>query len=178
MPGKFYQLMRVKAEKKLPKDQLLERILNFLKTQTMCTLCTCRNNVPRATPLEYYNDGTSLYMIPHKGVKMANLRANPKVSIGVYNHVHPRWADGQNWLGVIGAQITGTARLIPDSDPEYFEARDKYRSPTITPDRDRTPKGRMMLRIDCDRIEYLDIALKLEGYASKQVWTSPRRNLR
>jgi len=142
MSGKFYQLMRVKAVRKLPKEQLLERILNFLKTQTMCTLCTCRKNVPRARPL--------------------------------YNHVHPRWADGQNWLGVIGAQITGTARLIPDSDPEYFEAREKYRSPTLFPDRDRTPKGRMMLRVDCDRIEYLDIALKLEGYASRQVWTAPR----
>ena len=53
MPGKFYQLMRTRALKKLPKDELIERILNFLKTQTMCSLCTCRNNVPRATPLEY-----------------------------------------------------------------------------------------------------------------------------
>lgn len=122
MPDQFRKLMIVKTDKQLPRDELRGRITTFLKGQTMCTLCTCLSNVPRATPLEYYLCDTSLYMVRHKGIKLGNIRENPRVSIGVYNHVHPRWGDGGNWLGVIGAQITGTARLIPDDVPEFFEA--------------------------------------------------------
>jgi nitroimidazol reductase NimA-like FMN-containing flavoprotein (pyridoxamine 5'-phosphate oxidase superfamily) len=137
----------------------------------MCTLCTSSGDVPRATPLEYYVDGASLYMIGHRGVKLDNIRVNPQVSVGVYNHVHPRWGDGGNWLGVIGAQISGQARLIPDSDSEYPEAYPKFASPTAKPlVPGESPKGRAMLVVAMRRVEYMDIALKLDGYASKQVW--------
>ena len=138
----------------------------------MCTLCTCQGDVPRATPLEYYLDGTSLYMIGHQGVKLGNIRANPNVSIGVYNHPHPRWADGGDWLGVNGAQISGAARLIPDNDPEFFVVHPKFASPTAKPaDPSVPPRGRIMLVVAMHRVEYMEIALKLDGYASKQVWT-------
>ena len=171
MATQFHKLMLTKAHEKLPKDELFGRISTFLMGQTMCSLCTCRDDVPRATPLEYYLDGTSLYMIGHKGIKLENIRANPRVSIGVYNHVHPRWGDGGNWLGVIGAQITGKARLIPDDSPEFFEAYEHFTSPTIKPaSPGDKPRGRIMIVVSMESVEYMDIALKLEGYASKQVW--------
>jgi nitroimidazol reductase NimA-like FMN-containing flavoprotein (pyridoxamine 5'-phosphate oxidase superfamily) len=167
----FRKLMLTKAHGKLPQGDVWGRIVTLLKGQTMCTLCTCSGDVPRATPLEYYLDGTALYMIGHQGVKLSNIRANPKVSVGVYNHVHPRWGDGGNWLGVLGAQITGTARLIPDSEPEYAAAYPKFASPTSRPlVPGEPPKGRLMLVIEMQRVEYMDIALKLDGFASKQVW--------
>jgi nitroimidazol reductase NimA-like FMN-containing flavoprotein (pyridoxamine 5'-phosphate oxidase superfamily) len=171
MTNQFRRLMTVKADKELTGDELWSRIVTFLNGQTMCTLCTCQNDVPRATPLEYYLNETSLYMVGHKGIKLGNIKNNPKVSIGVYNHVHPRWGNGGNWLGVIGAQITGTARLIPDDLPEFFEAYNHFTSPTLTPAKTgEKPRGRIMIVVTMERIEYLDIALKLEGYASKQVW--------
>lgn len=167
----FRRLMTAKAEKLLTREELWGRIDVFLKGQTMCTLCTVQNNVPRATPLEYYLHDTSLYMIGHKGVKLGNIKNNPMVSIGVYNHVHPRWGDGGNFLGVIGAQITGTARLISDDVPEFFEAYQRFASPSSTPATPgEKPRGRIMIVIDMESAEYNDIALKLEGYASKQVW--------
>lgn len=167
----FRRLMTAKAEKLLTREELWGRIEVFLKGQTMCTLCTVQNNVPRATPLEYYLHDTSLYMIGHKGVKLGNIKNNPGVSIGVYNHVHPRWGDGGNFLGVIGAQVTGTARLISDDVPEFFEAYKRFASPSSTPATpDEKPRGRIMIVIDMERVEYNDIALKLEGHASKQVW--------
>jgi nitroimidazol reductase NimA-like FMN-containing flavoprotein (pyridoxamine 5'-phosphate oxidase superfamily) len=171
MTTQFRRLMTAKADKHLPKDELWGRIVTLLKGQTMCTLCTCLNDVPRATPLEYYLHDASLYMVGHRGIKLENIRQNPVVSIGVYNHVHPRWGDGGNWLGVIGAQITGTARLIPDDVSEFFEAYKRFASPTSTPaSPGEKPRGRIMIVTDMERVEYNDIALKLEGYASKQVW--------
>jgi len=137
----------------------------------MCTICTCRDNIPRATPLEYYSDGTTLYIIGHKGIKVGNLRVNHNVSVGIYNHVHPTWGAGGNWLGVKGAQVTGTARMIYDDDPAYLEARAKWASPSVskvTP-KDK-PAGRFMIVVDSQKIEYMDAAFKLEGCATKQVW--------
>jgi len=160
---------------KLDKEDLFGRVSTFLKGQTMCSLCTCRNEVPRATPLEYYLDNTSLYIIGHKGIKLQNIKANPRVSIGVYNHVHPRWGEGGNWLGVIGAQITGTARLISDDNPQFFKAYKRFASPTVKPaTHGEKPRGRIMIVVDMESVEYNDIGLKLDGYASKQVWRAPK----
>lgn len=177
MTSDFQKLMRTRADLKLPSDEILRRTIEFLKGQTMCTLCTCRNNVPRATPLEYYVHDTALYMVGHQGVKLGNIRANTRVSIGVYNHVHPTWGNGGNWLGVKGVQITGRARLITDDSPEYFEARRRFSSPTMVQDTvEQKPSGRIMIRVDMDMIEYQDIAFKLQGYASKQVWKGGTAN--
>ena len=172
---KFTDVMRKKAAGKIPKDELYAGILEFLKGQTMCTICTSLNDVPRATPLEYYSDGTSLYIIGHKGIKLGNLRANPRVSVAIYNHVHPTWGGAGNWLGVKGAQITGTARIITDDSPEYFTARAKWKSPTVgTVKSSEKPTGRMMIVVDSERIEYMDSAFKLEGCATKQVWKADK----
>lgn len=171
MRNEFRELMMKKATGKLPKDELFHRITEFLKGQTMCTLCTCRDDVPRATPLEYYLNGTTLYIIGHRGVKLGNIRANPRVSVGVYNDVHPTWGNAGNWLGVKGVQIMGRANLITDDNPEYAEARRHFTSPTLSPARgDEKPRGRIMITVTMERVEYIDIALKLQGYASKQVW--------
>ena len=171
----FRKLMLTRAHDKLSQDDVWGRVETFLRGQTMCTLCTSLEDVPRATPLEYYLDGTALYMSGHQGVKLGNIRANPRVSVGVYNHVHPRWGDGGNWLGVLGAQITGTARLIPDSEPEYAVCYPRFASPTSKPlVPGEPPKGRIMLVVEMQRVEYMDIALKLDGFASKQVWQAGR----
>jgi nitroimidazol reductase NimA-like FMN-containing flavoprotein (pyridoxamine 5'-phosphate oxidase superfamily) len=171
----FSQMMLMKATGKLAKDELWRRIQEFLKKQTMCSLCTCRANVPRATPLEYYLHGTTLYMVGHKGKKLANLRANPQVSIGIYDHVHPTWGDAGNWLGVKGAVVTGRARLVTDDDPEYAEAHDRFASPTMAKYRPgEKPRGRVMIVVEMEQVEYQDIALKFKGLDSKQVWKAPR----
>ena len=173
--SEFSQLMRTRAVKKLPREELWRRIEEFLRKQTMCSLCTCRRDVPRATPLEYYLHGTSLYMVGHKGKKIANLRANPRVSIGVYDHVHPTWGDAGNWLGVKGAQIAGRARLIWDDDPAWAEAHNCFSSPTMVKVQPgEKPRGRVMIVVEIEQVEYLDIALKIKGFGSKQVWKAPK----
>lgn len=171
MTMKFTDLHKKNTTEKLPKEEVFRLITAFLKEQTMCSLCTSGNDVPRATPLEYYADGTKLYIVGHQGVKLDNIKANPRVSVGIYNHVHPTWNDAGNWLGVKAAQVTGKARLIPDDNPEYFEARKGFASPTMRPaNPNDKPMGRIMIVIEMEVVEYQDIGFRLKGYDQKQIW--------
>lgn len=171
MTIKFSDLHKKNTTDKLPNDEVFRLVTVFLKEQTMCSLCTSSGDVPRATPLEYYAGGTRLYMVGHSGVKLANIKANPQVSIGIYNHVHPTWNDAGNWLGVKAAQITGQARLIADDSPDYYEARQGFSSPTMRPAKPgEKPIGRIMIVVEMEKVEYQDISLRLKGYDQKQVW--------
>jgi len=175
MSSELGQLLAKKYTAKLPDEELKEHICNFLKEQTMCTIATCKEDVPRATPLEYYSEGTILYIAADPGIKVANLKANPRISVSIYNDIHPDWPGG-SWKRIKGAQITGEAIILNPDDPEYAHAVEVYnwapffealgRSPVELPKRVR------MLKVEAKRIEYSEFGLMLEGYAARQVWES------
>lgn len=52
-----------------------------------CSLGTCKNNIPRVTPIDFFNDGLTLWMIGNAGAKLANIRNNPNVSVGIYTRM-------------------------------------------------------------------------------------------
>lgn len=82
-----------------------------------CALGTCVDNVPRVTPIDLYNDGLTPWLSAEPGGKIANIKRNPNVSIGVYEPVdHSR---PQKSL-----QIWGTAELVNvKNNPEEFNRR-------------------------------------------------------
>jgi len=47
-------------------------------------LATSRNNQPRATTLDFFNEGMTLYILGEPGGKIANIRANPRISAAIY----------------------------------------------------------------------------------------------
>ena len=49
-----------------------------------CALGTCNNNTPRVTPIDFFNDGLTLWMLGDPGGKLGNIRANPNVAVGIY----------------------------------------------------------------------------------------------
>ncbi len=49
-----------------------------------CALGTCRDNIPRVTPLDFFNDGLNIWILGDPGGKLVNIRANPNVSVGIY----------------------------------------------------------------------------------------------
>jgi len=131
----------------------------------MCVLATCHGNVPRATPIEYYSDELTVYMMTDSGTKTRNIAANPLVSIGIHDPL-------TDWLNIRGLQMTGTATLYEDDKPEYWEAMSIYRWQNLGKDLGWTkpPRGYIIARVIPDRIEYLDISLKLKGFSERQVW--------
>jgi nitroimidazol reductase NimA-like FMN-containing flavoprotein (pyridoxamine 5'-phosphate oxidase superfamily) len=135
-----------KLSAKLPEDTLKERIATLFKEQTMCTIATASSDgQPRATPLECFADGMTLYIFADPGTKIENIKVNPKVSISVCNQINPSWK-GDAWKGIKAAQITGVATILQPDDPESIRARKEV------------------------ILEYSESALLLKGYSSKQIW--------
>ncbi|MCX5886776.1 MAG: pyridoxamine 5'-phosphate oxidase family protein [Proteobacteria bacterium] len=81
-------------------------------------LATCRNDQPRATTLDFFNEGLTLYILGEPGGKIANVRANPKVSAGIYEQPLDH-SKTQKAL-----QIWGKATLINrKNNKELFEEK-------------------------------------------------------
>ena len=74
-----------------------------------CVLATSRNNVPRATPVDFFNDGLTIWIIGDPGKKILNIRSNNRVSVGIY---HPMDRSKPNR----SLQIQGKARLVNYKD--------------------------------------------------------------
>jgi len=52
-----------------------------------CALGTCKDNIPRVTPIDFFNDGLNLWMMGNVGGKLVNIRSNPNVSVGIYTRM-------------------------------------------------------------------------------------------
>ncbi len=75
------------------KEEIEKEIIGFLdenstkksKPGSSCALGTSKDDVPRVTPIDFYNDGLTLWMIGDPGGKLADIRSNPNVSVGIYS---------------------------------------------------------------------------------------------
>jgi nitroimidazol reductase NimA-like FMN-containing flavoprotein (pyridoxamine 5'-phosphate oxidase superfamily) len=69
-----------------------------------CVLATVHENIPRATPVDFFCDGLTIWIAGEPGLKIRNIRSNPKVAVGIY---HPMDHSTLNR----SLQIEGTATL-------------------------------------------------------------------
>ncbi len=148
----------------MPRDQLKQHLVKFIKSHNVCVLATARDNIPRATSLEYEAEGTTLYIMVDRGRKIENMRANPQISADIHDPLH-------GWLTVKGIQITAQAKLLTDSDPEYPGAWKIYNKANADKEGwDIPPKGRTLFVIEPQKIELMEAALREQGYKMRQVW--------
>jgi nitroimidazol reductase NimA-like FMN-containing flavoprotein (pyridoxamine 5'-phosphate oxidase superfamily) len=77
-----------------------------LKHGLACVLCTVHDDEPRATPIDFFIDGFTLWHAGEPGLKIRNIRSNPKVAVGVYHPVDHSKLNRS-------LQISGKATLIP-----------------------------------------------------------------
>ncbi len=68
----------------LGEKDLEQRVVDFLATEGMCVLATCSENVPRASAVEFFEDGTTLYILTEGGRKVENISQNPAVSVAIH----------------------------------------------------------------------------------------------
>jgi len=138
-------------------EELKKEIRDFLEKRKIIVLCTCSNNIPRATPMDFYMDKKSddfnIYVGPAPGRKVKNIEENPKVSIGIYTPMD---------TGKIqGMQITasGKERLIflREGDDDFEEAQKIVRG-----------KRNLILKIIPEKIELLDYDFIKKGYSRLQ----------
>jgi len=175
-----------KINKKMPRDELERHIVEFLDSHDMCVLATSKDNIPRATPIRYGSKGTTLYMTGDPGTKLDNIRANPRVSIGIHD---PR----TSWLSVKGVQITGQATIINEDNPEYEESLRIYKfyerlkevikeigevTGIEIPEEvlGEKPSGALaIIKVEAKKIELMESALVQRGYDARQVWEAQPR---
>ncbi|MFC2003626.1 pyridoxamine 5'-phosphate oxidase family protein [Chloroflexota bacterium] len=148
----------------MPRDQLEQHIIEFIKSHNVCVLATAKDNIPRATPLEYEAEGTTLYIMVGQGKKTENMKVNPQISAAIHDPLH-------GWLTVKGIQITAEAKLITDSDAEYPSAWKIFNRVNAGKEGwDVPPRGGTLLVIEPQKIELFETALKKRGYKIRQVW--------
>lgn len=168
------EIMRARVRGEMPRAQLQARIVEFLASQSVCVLATWGKDAPRATPIEYFSDGMSIYLSLDPGVKLDNVHLNPRVSLGVCNSLKPDWMSAKDWTSVRSAQITGIVKFLAPGTPERAKALKVYKywifAEACGVDPELLIKDRVMVRIDPEKIEYLEFNLKRSGFGSKQVW--------
>lgn len=141
----------------MPEEELKKEIRDFLEKRKIIVLCTCSNNVPRATPMDFYmeksQDNFNIYVGPAPGRKVKNIEENPIVSIGIYTPMD---------TGKIqGMQITasGKERLIflREEDDGFEKAQKIVRG-----------RRKLLLKIIPEKIELLDYDFIKKGYSRLQ----------
>lgn len=91
----------------------------YISTHNVLSLATCRDNTPRCTTLEYFNNGLTVYLFSEGGGKIANLKANPAVSYTI----HDPYDSGTDYFGASGLQVWGTASIFKRNDDPEQAAR-------------------------------------------------------
>jgi len=103
------------------REEIEKDIIDFLEGGGYCALGTCKDNIPRVTPVSFESEGMTLWIVADPGGKIENIKANPKVSVAVYSRIED---DKDN----ISLQIFGNAELITyDSHQKEFMDRAKKR---------------------------------------------------
>ena len=147
-------------QKKMPENELKKEIKEYLKERKVLVLCTCSNNVPRATPMDFYidkkvdPDDFTIYVGPAPGRKLKNIEENPIVSIGIYTPMD---------TGKIqGMQITASGKerleFLREGDEGFDHAQRIVRG-----------KRKLILKIVPEKIELLDYDFIKKGYSRLQV---------
>lgn len=144
---------------KLPVMELRREVEEFLKEHNTCTLATSSQNGVRATPLEYEYHQGHLYILSEGGMKFANLLSNSQVSVAVYE-------DYTGMDDLLGMQITGQAILVEDQ-VEYQQA---IAMKGLNMDYIRSlPVDLRLLRVDLEKVEFLNSHFEKKGYSARQV---------
>lgn len=98
----------------LNENELREKIIQFLKEHTICTLATCAKNIPRSTPVRYQSHGLDIFILTEGGGKLKNIMENHNVSVSLVG-------DYSGFQSVTGLQLWGTAEIIKPRDGQRYD---------------------------------------------------------
>jgi len=143
------------SDKNIGREELERLIVDFLGTQGMCVLATCSGGRPRASAVEFFPDGTILYVLTEGGQKVENVERNPRVSVAIHTQF-------TGWDTIMGVQITGDALIGGKGSSSFTEGEQAYarRKKQAV----KLPDFMKVIKITPQKIEYLDTTLRKTGY--------------
>jgi len=152
----------------MPIELLEKRIARVLTLTNIGYLgTTMKNGQPNVTPLEYYNEGFSLYFFPQPGSpKVKAMQRDPRVALAIANPM-------AGWACIMGCQVFGVVTLLDVDTPEWEHGMKVFKWPASNFELGRgltdVPQGQLG-RIDAERIVYTEHLMRTEGYAPRQIW--------
>lgn len=69
-------------ERELNRHEPEKLIIRFLETCSLCVIATCSDTIPRASTVEFFPIGTTLYILTEGGQKINNIK-KPHISIAI-----------------------------------------------------------------------------------------------
>jgi general stress protein 26 len=135
-------------------------IRDFLKTQATCVIATCSDSIPRASTVEFFPAGLTIYIMTEGGRKVENIKKNPRVSIALS-------APFTGWESLKGLQISGTAE-IGRKGSEIFKEGIKAYEKRKGLKKISMPDFMNVLKIIPSEIDYIDAELEKKGYQIRQ----------
>ncbi|HET6514712.1 MAG TPA: pyridoxamine 5'-phosphate oxidase family protein [Thermodesulfovibrionales bacterium] len=145
-------------ERELSRHYIEKLIIKLLEECRLCVVATCSDNIPRASTVEFFPMGTTLYILTEGGMKIDNIKRNPRVSIALH-------AEFAGWSDVKGLQITGVAEIgekgsrIFDEGSEAYKRRRGSQSTALS-----LPDVMKVIRVKPAKLEYLDATLAEAGH--------------
>ncbi len=96
-------------------------VIDYLNSHNVLHLATSKGDEPRSTPLEYFNNGLTVFISSEGGGKFANLKVNPRVSYSISDP----YDIAKDFFGACGLQVWGTASTFKKNDDlnRYNEIR-------------------------------------------------------
>ena len=130
----------------------------FIKRNEVLHLSTCRKNAPRATPLGYFSEGLTVFVLSEGGAKFQNLKENKKVSFSI---AEPYFV-AKDFFGNKGLQAWGTAKVYSKkkNPGQFAEALKRMNIKNIVRGKrrlapeDLPPFNYRIIEITPDRIKY------------------------
>ena len=126
-PNEFATTIFDMPQGKLTQEELYHEIVEYMTSNNICTLAFAYENVPRATPVEYRNDGATVYVVSEglsyqnylegerdkvREWKLMFLERNPRCCVGI---ISPYFQIST----CRGLQIWGKAKVFHKGDREW-----------------------------------------------------------
>ena len=183
-PIKFFTDIFDMEKGRLTEKGLYDEIVEYLTSNNVCTLAFAYDNVPRATPLEYRNDGATIYVVSEglsyqhylKGEidkvrewKLMFLERNPRCCVGIAS---PYFQISTTR----GLQIWGRAQVFHKGDAEWERGCELLRVKQNLSDFGHTeiPDFLVVIKITPEMMQYFNM---VKGIKRAQ-WFAPGINPR
>jgi len=147
--------------KEFTQKELEDLITEFMKARATCVIATCSDTMPRASTVEFFPSGLTVYILTEGGRKLENIRKNPQVSIAVSDAF-------TNWESLRGLQITGVAEIGTKGSDIFKEGLEAYRKKRGKQDA-ALPDFMSVIKVLPIQIEYIDTRLAKRGYPIRNI---------
>jgi len=119
----IFKKLNINLKESISEKEFEHEVIAYLNQHNVLHLATSKNDIPRSTPLEYFNNGLIVYVLSMGGDKFANLMANPKVCFSISDPYEP----AEDFFGAVGVQVWGNALIFKkNDDKDRFEQINKY----------------------------------------------------